>query len=116
MKILAVNPGSTSTKIAVFEDERPLFEKNVALTDTQRSVFTAVLDQLDMRCALISQALSDAGFAENSFDAVVGRGGLLAPMPSGTYLVNVAMKDFLREAPRGDHASNLGAFIAERFA
>ena len=116
MKILAVNPGSTSTKIAVFEEDRPLFEKNVALTDAQRSAFTAVLDQLDMRCALISQALSDAGFAENSFDAVVGRGGLLAPMPSGTYLVNVAMKDYLREAPRGDHASNLGAFIAERFA
>ena len=71
MKILAVNPGSTSTKIAVFEEDRPLFEKNVALTDAQRSAFTAVLDQLDMRCALISQALSDAGFAENSFDASV---------------------------------------------
>lgn len=116
MKILAVNPGSTSTKIAVFEDLRPLFEAGVELTDVRRSAFAAVLDQLEMRCALISRALSEAGFAEDAFDAVVGRGGLLAPMPSGTYLVNDAMKDYLTEAPRGEHASNLGAFIAERFA
>ena len=93
MKILAVNPGSTSTKIAVFEDLRPLFEAGVELTDVRRSAFAAVLDQLEMRCALISLALSEAGFAEDAFDAVVGRGGLLAPMPSGTYLVNDAMKD-----------------------
>ncbi len=116
MRILAVNPGSTSTKIAVFEDERPLFEKNIALADAQRTDFASVLDQLDMRCALISAALSEAGCAPDSFDAVVGRGGLLAPTPSGTYIVNEAMTAYLREAPRGEHAANLGAFIAERFA
>ncbi len=116
MRILAVNPGSTSTKIAVFEDERPLFEKSIALADAQRTAFASVLDQLDMRCALIAAALSEAGCAPDSFDAVVGRGGLLAPAPAGTYIVNEAMTAYLTAAPRGEHAANLGAFIAERFA
>lgn len=116
MKILAVNPGSTSTKAAVFEDGQQIFEKNIPLSDEQRAGFAAILDQLELRCGAIAEALAEAGISADGFDAVVGRGGLLAPIPSGTYLVDEEMKRDLREAKRGSHASNLGAFIAERFA
>ncbi|MEG1911635.1 MAG: butyrate kinase [Cloacibacillus sp.] len=116
MKILAVNPGSTSTKIAVFDGGRALFEKNIPLSDAERGRFDTVLGQLDARCAAIEEALAAAAAAELRFDAVVGRGGLLAPIRSGTYAVNDAMKADLLSHARGEHASNLGAFIAERFA
>ena len=116
MKILAVNPGSTSTKAAVFEDGRLVFEKNIPLSDAERSSFATILDQLELRCGTIRQALADAGIQPSEFNAVVGRGGLLAPIHSGTYAVNEEMKRDLREAKRGSHASNLGAFIAEHFA
>lgn len=116
MRILAVDPGSTSTKCALFEDGRALFEKNIPISDEERASFPTLLEQLGARCAAISAALAEAGIRADSFDAVVGRGGLLAPLPSGSYAVNEEMKDYLRAAPRGEHASNLGPFIAEHFA
>lgn len=116
MKILAVNPGSTSTKIALWDEARCLFEAAIPFPDEERAKFHGILDQLDARCAEIGEKLEEAGFGGVRFDAVVGRGGLLAPMPSGTFLVNDEMMEYLKAAPRGDHASNLGAFIARRFA
>ena len=116
MKVLAVNPGSTSTKIAVYEDDRLVFERNLPFSDEERAKYPDTLSQLESRCAIIREALSEEGCANCRFDAVVGRGGLLAPIPSGTYRVSSEMLDYLKLAPRGEHASNLGAFIAARFA
>lgn len=116
MLIFAADPGSTSTKIAVYEDERAIFEKNLPFPDEERARYVTVLAQLPARCAAIESALAGAGFGGRKFDAAVGRGGLLAPVPSGTYLVNGAMTVWLGRAPRGEHASNLGPFIAQRFA
>ncbi len=116
MLIFAADPGSTSTKIAVYENERRLFEKNLAFTDEERARCPTVLSQLPARCAAIKAELDASGFASVRFDAAVGRGGLLAPVPAGSYLVNDAMTDYLTRAPRGEHASNLGPFIARRFA
>ena len=116
MLIFAADPGSTSTKIAVYEDERRAFEKNLPFPDEERAHYATILAQLPSRYAAIESALADAGFGGARFDAAVGRGGLLAPVPSGTYLVNEAMTDWLERAPRGEHASNLGPFLARRFA
>ena len=116
MLILAADPGSTSTKIAVYDGESGIFEKNLPFPDEERAKYGTILAQLPARCAAIASALSEAGFGARKFDAAVGRGGLLAPVPSGTYLVNDAMTEWLARAPRGEHASNLGPFIARRFA
>ncbi len=115
-RILAVNPGSTSTKIAVFENGEEILKENIPVDHGLISEFKCVLDQLEHRFDLINRDLLDKGVRPDSFDAVVGRGGILAPMPSGTYLVTEDMTDYLKEAPRGEHASNLGAFIAKKFA
>jgi butyrate kinase len=115
-RILAINPGSTSTKVACFEDTSRVFEKSIPFGDKERASFSSVLDQIDRRFDLILEALRAAGVEESGFDAVVGRGGLLAPIPSGTYLVEDSMVRYLKKAPRGEHASNLGALLALEFA
>lgn len=115
-RILAVNPGSTSTKIAVYENGDEILRENIPVDQDIISAYKCVLDQLGHRFDLIKRTLIDKGVEPDSFDAVVGRGGILAPMPSGTYLVTEEMTDYLKDAPRGEHASNLGAFIAEKFA
>jgi len=115
-RILAVNPGSTSTKIAVYENGDEILRENIPVDQDIISAYKCVLDQLEHRFDLIKRTLIDNGVKPDSFDAVVGRGGILAPMPSGTYLVTEEMTGYLKEAPRGEHASNLGAFIAEKFA
>ena len=115
-RILAVNPGSTSTKIAVYENGDEILKENIPVDQDIISEYKCVLDQLEHRFDLIKRTLIDNGVKPDSFDAVVGRGGILAPMPSGTYLVTEEMTDYLKDAPRGEHASNLGAFIAEKFA
>ena len=107
MLILAADPGSTSTKIAVYEDERRAFEKNLPFPDDERAKYGTILAQLPARCAAIASALSEAGFGARKFDAAVGRGGLLAPVPSGTYLVNDEMPDWLSRAPRGVKPSSV---------
>jgi butyrate kinase len=106
-RILAVNPGSTSTKIAVYEDGKEILKENIPVDQDLISAYKCVLDQLDHRFELIRQTLLEKGILPESFDAVVGRGGILAPIPSGTYLVTKEMTDYLAEAPRGEHASNL---------
>ncbi|MEA4872480.1 MAG: butyrate kinase [Synergistaceae bacterium] len=115
-RILAVNPGSTSTKIAVYENGDEILKENIPVDQDIISEYKCVLDQLEHRFDLIKRTLIDNGVKPDSFDAVVGRGGILAPMPSGTYLVTEEMTGYLKDAPRGEHASNLGAFIAEKFA
>jgi butyrate kinase len=113
-RILAINPGSTSTKMALYVNERADFVKNIRHSDAEMAQFHGrpVLDQQQFRCAQIEAALTEAGHNIGELHAVVGRGGLLPALASGTYVVNEEMLDELRLARRGEHAANLGAFLA----
>ncbi len=115
-KILAINPGSTSTKVAVYEDTDLVTEIKVDHTTQELSRFDTVADQMDYRKQLIVDALSQKGIRPDGFDAIIGRGGLLKPIPSGVYEIDGPMLDDLRSARYGAHASNLGALIAESLA
>ncbi|MDR0692087.1 MAG: butyrate kinase [Prevotellaceae bacterium] len=112
MKILVVNPGSTSTKIAVFEDESNIFQKNLQHDAVDLKKFKIITEQFNFRKKVILDVLKEAGYDILSFQAVVGRGGMLHPVPSGVYEVNETMKRDLFDCRYGEHASNLGAFIA----
>ncbi len=108
--LFVLNPGSTSTKIAVYRDEECLAEANIV----HREKSTEILAELPQREADIRAWL--AGHPFSAFNGVVARGGLLKPIPSGVYAVNQHMLDDLRDRPQAVHASNLGAFIAESLA
>jgi butyrate kinase len=110
--ILAINPGSTSTKLAVYEDETVVFEEIIRHEHEGILKFTHVADQLSFRLETIKSCLLKKGFRLSTLDGVVGRGGLLKPMSSGTYIVNVAMLEDARSGKYGEHASNLGAILA----
>ena len=111
-KILAVNPGSTSTKIALFENETELFEKTLRHSNEELAPYARITDQFSFRKDLILDALKEEGVELSSIDAVVGRGGLVKPIPSGVYEINDALIRDLIDAPMGEHASNLGGLIA----
>lgn len=116
MKILAINPGSTSTKVALFEDDRELWN------DTQRydvdvlKDFHGIMAQQDFRLSEIRKVVEANKTDLSELDAVVGRGGLLKPIPGGTYAVNKDMIDDLASCKYGSHASNLGAGLAVSLA
>lgn len=112
--VLAVNPGATSTKLALFRDETLWKEQTLRHTDDELARYDAVADQADFRIAVTRQFLDDASVQH--LDAVVGRGGLLRPLASGTYRVDQTMRQELAVADRGEHASNLGALIAHAVA
>ena len=111
-RILVLNPGSTSTKLAVFEADECLFEDKIEHTSLDLSHFDDVWEQYEYRKDLILEFLEDRGIPLSSLAAVVGRGGLFAPTVSGTYSVNQRMIDDARNHERGEHASNLGAVLA----
>ncbi|SCM71655.1 butyrate kinase [Desulfovibrio sp. 86] len=114
--ILAINPGSTSTKIAVYKDASPLFTENITHTPGELSAYSSIIDQYSFRFELILAALEKHSVPLDSIDVVVGRGGLLPALDAGAYLVDEKMLEYLRRAPRGEHASNLGAFLAKGVA
>lgn len=114
MKILVVNPGSTSTKIAVYENETPLLVRNIKHTVEELSVYPQVIDQFEFRKNLVLEELETNGIPFE-FDAVIGRGGLVKPISGGVYEVNEAMKRDTLHAMR-THACNLGGLIAEELA
>ena len=87
-KILAINPGSTSTKVALYDEERPLLELNLRHSTEEISRFAGVNDQLDWRRGLILSALREEAFDIRNLSAVIGRGGLIRPIPAGVYEVN----------------------------
>ncbi|HHV79483.1 MAG TPA: butyrate kinase [Firmicutes bacterium] len=111
-KILAINPGSTSTKIALFEGETLLYEENIAHSVEELSRFENIYDQLQYRESLVLESLKAHGTELSELSAVAGRGGLLPPMEGGVWAVNDDMLDDLRHRPRRHHPSNLGALIA----
>ena len=112
MKILVVNPGSTSTKIGVFEDENLVLEKVLRHSMEELEKFDKITEQFSFRKGFIIEALNEAGISEKDLDAVVGMGGLIKPVTSGTYTVNEALAADLRSGAYGEHASNLGGLIA----
>ena len=115
-QILAINPGSTSTKIAWYEDRNQIFSIGIDHPVEELEKFVHVQDQFAMRKAAIEDVLEGEGLDYRKLNAVVGRGGLLPPVSSGAYRVNDAMVDRLKNRPLVEHASNLGAIIAYAFA
>lgn len=113
--ILVINPGSTSTKIAYYEDKVEKLNKNVFHDDSELAEFKTIADQYDYRLTLIATFLEKEGISISELDAVVGRGGSLPPVDAGAYLVNDQMIDWLVNKTDVHHASNLGAMLAQGF-
>lgn len=114
-KILAINPGSTSTKVALYEEERPLLDFTIHHSTKELAQFPDVLSQLDWRLDLILNTLHQKGCSIPTISAVIGRGGLIKPIPAGVYEVNPQMVYDLRNTPM-KHACNLGGLLALRIA
>ena len=113
-RILTINPGSTSTKIAVFDNESQVFEKTLRHSSDEIGKYAKIADQFEFRKGVIEDALEEGGIKMSELDAVVGRGGLLKPIKGGTYAVNEAMVEDLKVGVLGEHASNLGGIIAKQ--
>lgn len=116
MKSLIINPGSTSTKIGVFEDETLLFEETLRHSTEEIGRFDSIVDQKDFRRKIITDLLESKQFDLKSLDVVVGRGGMLKPIPGGTYAVTDALLEDLKAGVQGQHASNLGGILAREIA
>jgi butyrate kinase len=114
LKILAINPGSTTTKLAIYDDATETWRSSLAHRAEDLARFARLGDQLEYRRAAVREAL--AGAAAVKLSAVVGRGGLLKPLPGGVYTVNERMKADLASCRYGKHASNLGALLADALA
>jgi butyrate kinase len=117
MMVLVINPGSTSTKLALFSDSKELFSERIVHNSAELRRFPSILDQLEFRKQVILGVLEGNGeFQPKALSAVIGRGGLLHPLAGGVYRVNEVMKRDLRSARYGSHASNLGALLADLLA
>ncbi len=114
--ILTINPGSTSTKIAVFKSNDLVFTINIKHPAEEIEKFDRISDQYEYRKDIIVKELETANISLSSIEIIIGRGGLLKPIPSGVYEVNEAMKADLRQGVLGQHASNLGGLIADDLA
>ncbi len=115
-RILAINPGSTSTKIAVFENETLVFDEVIRHPAEETAQFDGIYDQFDFRKTVIRKVLHEKNVDLSKFDAVVGRGGNMKPVAGGTYRVNEHMIEDLRVGVMGQHASNLGGELAYEIA
>lgn len=116
-RILVINPGSTSTKVGVFEGDECKLSKNVAHDAKDLAQFDGVSAQMPYRCDLILGALEEAGLKLEDFDAFVGRGGGLLSLPGGTYAINEVMLEHARVGANGiQHPAQLGPQIAHEFA
>ncbi len=116
IKSLIINPGSTSTKIGVFEDETLLFEETLRHTTEEIAQYDLIVDQKDFRKAIILDLFKEKNFDIHSLDMVVGRGGMLKPIPGGTYAVTDDLLHDLMIGKQGQHASNLGGILAKEIA
>ena len=115
-RLLIINPGSTSTKIAIYDNEKSVFEEVLRHSAEEINKYDKIVDQFQFRKDLILDALNKKDINITKLSAVVGRGGLLKPIPGGTYSVNEAMLEDLNNSTRGQHASNLGGIIAYEIA
>ena len=115
--IIAINPGSTSTKFAAYNLRTEIFCTTVKHSSEELTPFENIIDQYKMRAELILAGLKKANIDLSEVKAVVGRGGLLYPLKEGgTYRVSEEMIEDLQNAVQGEHASNLGALIAKEIA
>lgn len=114
-RVLAINPGSTSTKISVFDDDVSVFIETLRHKDSEIAKFEGIIEQFEFRKELVIRALAEHNIKLTSLEAVVGRGGLVKSLSSGTYKINDKMKNDLSNSKLWGriHASNLGAFIAD---
>lgn len=115
-KILIINPGSTSTKIGVFEDETQLFETTLRHSTEEIAQYATIIDQKDFRKNVILNVLKEKEFDIKTLDVVVGRGGMLKPIPGGTYATTPELIADLEIGKQGQHASNLGGILAKEIA
>ncbi|HZH71943.1 MAG TPA: butyrate kinase, partial [Mariniphaga sp.] len=115
-KILAINPGSTSTKFAVYNNSDCILNKTIRHSLDELMRYNNVVDQFDFRKGLIIDALIEEGIEVDSIKIIIGRGGLTYPLKSGVYKVNNLMLDHVRKGVMGQHASNLGPLIADYIA
>ena len=116
IKSLIINPGSTSTKIGVFEDTTLLFEETLRHSTEEIGQFATIVDQKDFRKKIITDLLVSKEFDLKSLDVIVGRGGMLKPIPGGTYAVTDDLLADLKVGVSGQHASNLGGILAREIA
>ncbi|MBC1692386.1 butyrate kinase [Listeria welshimeri] len=114
--VLTINPGSTSTKLAVYQGDKVLFEETVRHTMQEFADFNNIQEQFDFRWQVLRRVIDAFGYDVNNLDAVVGRGGLLRPVAGGTYMVTEKMLADLKTNKYGEHASNLGAMLAKKLA
>lgn len=114
--ILVLNPGSTSTKVAVYKNDQPLVSESMEHDKSEIEKYARIVDQYPMRKQVVLEFLARHKIDPKKLSAVVDRGGLLKPISSGTYRINQAMLDDLKQAKRGEHISNVGAFIAREIA
>lgn len=115
-RILVINPGSTSTKIALFEGANRVFDETIRYTSEALSPFRWVMEQVDLRRADIEKALAAHDFDMTTLDGICARGGQLPPCESGTYVVDQTMVDYMYTVKNAAHASNLGCVLAFRLA
>ena len=116
MKILAINPGSTSTKIGLYEDKDILFKASLEHSNEDLEQYHTIGSQIPMRKEAILSELRLKGYKIEDLDAVVGRGGILPPVKSGAYLVDEKLAYVLEHKPVLEHAANLGGLIAKNIA
>ena len=114
--ILAINPGSTSTKIAVYKNENEAYKENIEHPQQDLEKYERIIDQIPMRLELVMRSIADRGYSPQDFSIVMGRGGLFPPLYTGGYLVNQKMLDMILNEEISPHASNLGAVLAHHIA
>ena len=116
IKSLIINPGSTSTKIGVFEDETLLFEETLRHSTEEIAQYASIVEQKDFRKNIILDLMKEKDFDMKSLNVIVGRGGMLKPIPGGTYAVTDELLEDLKVGVQGQHASNLGGILAREIA
>ena len=115
-RVLVINPGSTSTKAGLFEGERCLFQETLRHSTEELAAFHGVMEQVDFRRGIVEKMLAEKNVSPDSLDAVCARGGQLPPCPSGAFVVDKQMCDYMYGIKQGAHASNLGCVIALQIA
>ncbi|SHK18310.1 butyrate kinase [Paramaledivibacter caminithermalis] len=115
-RVLVINPGSTSTKIAIYDNEKPVLDTTLRHPTEEINKYEKIYDQYEFRKNVILDALNEKEINLTKLNAVVGRGGLLKPIKGGTYSVNEKMLEDLKVGVLGEHASNLGGILAHEIA
>lgn len=115
-KLLIINPGSTSTKIGVYSDEKEVLVETLRHSSEEIAKYDNIFEQKNFRKDVIMNILKKNNIDVSSLDAIVGRGGMLRPIPGGTYEVTDKLLEDLKVGVSGQHASNLGGILANEIA